>query len=334
MKELLDRNITLRIMLVDSDDSTAGRLSVALSRLRSRIGHGLDIETVGSIKKAYDTLSLYKPNVIFIDLVSTHLRDSITFIQHVRISHPHIVFVLYCHEAELEVRKSEIYSGWGARLKHYFLLDKALIDSEFESAGLYNLVRAQLDLYTYGAQDSLNQTVRESGPYSLTKTQLSKLQTQVVQLSRQLQNMQKSIVTSSTNGEMRQGRKRAFVIMSFAEDLQDVYEIGIKEFLTNEYSVDVFRMDECYPNGLIIQRVYEEIHNSTVIIAELTHAKPNCYYELGFAEALGKPVIRMAKSGTDLPFDVNQYPFLLYSSLADLRPRLKDALEDLEVLKG
>ena len=82
METLLDPNVALRVLLVDSDVNAAGRLSVALSRLRLRIGHGIDNATVSSIPEAYQTLTLYLPNIIFIDLVGTDLRDSITFVQH------------------------------------------------------------------------------------------------------------------------------------------------------------------------------------------------------------------------------------------------------------
>lgn len=332
MVHSLDPNIALRILIVDSDKAGASRLAGALSRLRTDLGQSLDNASVSNIPDAYDNLERYQPNVIFIDLISTGLRDSVTFVQHVRLRRPTIVFVLYCTEHGLAAQAADLYSGWGSRLKHYFLLTKGGSDEEFEKSLSFNLVRAQFDLYTYGAQETLARTNIEQGNSALTEVQISKLQTQVVQLARFLQSMQdNSPKRAASEG---QGR-RAFVVMSLVDrDVVDVYEIGIKEFLGNSCNFEAYRADEHYPLGLIIQRIYEEIHSSSIVIAELSHPRPNCYYEIGFADAIGKPVIRLARIGTELPFDVNQYPFIFYEGVVDLRQKFGKALIDLGFLES
>ncbi len=83
----------------------------------------------------------------------------------------------------------------------------------------------------------------------------------------------------------RPAARRTFVIMAFSDDLEDVYELGIKETL-HKAGFQVSRSDSSYHGGLIIQEIYEQIHQSHVLITELTYERPNCYYELGFAHAL------------------------------------------------
>jgi len=241
-----------------------------------------------------------------------------------------VVFVLYCTEEGLATHAADLYSGWGSRLKHYFLLPKGGPDEELEKSLSFNLVRAQFDLYAYGAQESLARANIEQGNASLTEVQISKLQAQILQLARLLQSMQDS---STKRATLEGQERRAFVVMSLVDrDVVDVYEIGIREFLGGSYNFEVYRADEHYPRGLMIQRIYEEIHSSSVVVAELTHPRPNCYYEIGFADAIGKPVIRLARVGTELPFDVNQYPFIFYEGVVDLRQKLGRALKDLGFL--
>lgn len=44
----------------------------------------------------------------------------------------------------------------------------------------------------------------------------------------------------------------------------------------------------------------EEIRLALFMLADLTGERPSCYYELGLAEALGKPVQIIAESGTKI----------------------------------
>jgi hypothetical protein len=51
------------------------------------------------------------------------------------------------------------------------------------------------------------------------------------------------------------------------------------------------RLDEDQPAGLIDDRLRVEIQQCRLLIADLTHANPGAYWEAGYAEGLGKPVI-------------------------------------------
>jgi len=51
------------------------------------------------------------------------------------------------------------------------------------------------------------------------------------------------------------------------------------------------RLDEGQPAGLIDDRLRVEIRQSRFLISDLTHRNPGAYWEAGFAEGLGKPVI-------------------------------------------
>jgi hypothetical protein len=51
------------------------------------------------------------------------------------------------------------------------------------------------------------------------------------------------------------------------------------------------RLDENQPAGLIDDRLRVEIRQCRFLIADLTHRNPGAYWEAGYAEGLGKPVI-------------------------------------------
>ena len=76
-------------------------------------------------------------------------------------------------------------------------------------------------------------------------------------------------------------------------------------------------------------RIFSHIKSSAFVIAELSAAKPNVYYEIGFARALGKAVIHTAKEGTPLPFDVFDVPTLFYDGQTSLATKLDDAISRL-----
>jgi nucleoside 2-deoxyribosyltransferase len=54
---------------------------------------------------------------------------------------------------------------------------------------------------------------------------------------------------------------------------------------------DLKRLDEGQPAGLIDDRLRVEIRQCRFLIADLTNENRGAYWEAGFAEGLGKPVI-------------------------------------------
>lgn len=84
--------------------------------------------------------------------------------------------------------------------------------------------------------------------------------------------------------------------------------------ICEELGLSAVRADETYGPGLIIADIAREIIEAKVIIAEITPANPNVYYELGYAHALNKPTILIAEKPTQLPFDVSPFRVLFYEN--------------------
>ena len=85
--------------------------------------------------------------------------------------------------------------------------------------------------------------------------------------------------------------RTAFMAMKFREeDLDKVYYSTFKPAVADT-GFELFKLDEKPKAGLIDSRMRVEIRKSRFLISDLTHRNPGAYWEAGFAEGLGKPVI-------------------------------------------
>src|SRR5262245_30979660 len=123
--------------------------------------------------------------------------------------------------------------------------------------------------------------------------------------------------------------QQCFVIMSFGGTpaLELLYKKGIKPAI-RDLGFDCTRADEAPSNPLIILEIQRLIREASFVIADLSEEKQNCMYELGYAHGLGKPVFVIARRGTALAFDVNQYPCIFYDSEPDLRQQLRERIRN------
>jgi hypothetical protein len=85
--------------------------------------------------------------------------------------------------------------------------------------------------------------------------------------------------------------KRAFMAMRFGDDqldgvFRDYFKAAVKRA-----GFDLFRLDEEPKAGLIDDRLRLEIRRSRFLIADLSHGNAGAYWEAGYAEGLGRPVI-------------------------------------------
>ena len=122
----------------------------------------------------------------------------------------------------------------------------------------------------------------------------------------------------------------AFVLMPFDEDFDAVYTHFLTPILSN-HGVDVRRADdiEVESQQNILRDVVRGIATSDLIVADLTTANPNVFYELGIAHALRKQTILITQSIDDVPFDLRPYRLLEYSTHF---VRIQEARERLSAL--
>ncbi len=137
-------------------------------------------------------------------------------------------------------------------------------------------------------------------------------------LSRPLEGRQVGLIAagnqevSFSDFEVKSDRPRAFVVMQFAEPFHTFYREVIQK-QADAAGFDVVRIDEKAGPGIIFQDIQREIEQAEVVIAEITPANPNVFYELGYAHALGKPTILLAQREAELPFDIRSFRVVFYN---------------------
>lgn len=121
-----------------------------------------------------------------------------------------------------------------------------------------------------------------------------------------------------------------FVVMSFAEKgyLKDAYNTFQRVCKENGFLA--FKVDQHIdPKQRIVPSIFNSIRRSAFLIADVSEPRPNVYYELGYAQALGKDVITTAFEGTQLPFDIFDVPTLYWDCQDTLERKLQTEINRL-----
>jgi hypothetical protein len=105
-----------------------------------------------------------------------------------------------------------------------------------------------------------------------------------------------------------------FVIMPFSKEFDDVYtaiKINVEAVISSRGG-RCFRLDEIRPAGPITDRLLREIQAAAFCVADVTGNVPNVMWEVGYAMALGKPILLITQKISELPFDVKDIQGLEY----------------------
>jgi nucleoside 2-deoxyribosyltransferase len=116
---------------------------------------------------------------------------------------------------------------------------------------------------------------------------------------------------------------QGFVAMWFNDALTDAWENGFRQgILKAGYAPQ--RIDKKEHTNKICDEIIAEIRRSRFVVADFTGHRGGVYFEAGFAQGLGLPVVwtcRKADLG-DLHFDIRQYSCIDWDSPEELSSRL------------
>ena len=114
--------------------------------------------------------------------------------------------------------------------------------------------------------------------------------------------------------------------MSFDKSHRELYDECLKPVIEKSgFAVD--RGDELLSSGAVLSQIEDAINHSDVVLAELSESNMNVYFEVGYARALHKPLVLVAKRGVQLPFDVGGLRVLYYDDSVSGYRHLRDGLE-------
>ncbi len=115
------------------------------------------------------------------------------------------------------------------------------------------------------------------------------------------------------------------VLCSFDPDMDPVFDaivcaaeaIGMRAARVKDFQGD-FR---------ITDKILTLVQAARLVVVDLSHERPNVYFELGYARGLGKTVITILRSGTTAHFDVRDWTYLEYTDSRPLEHQLRERFQ-------
>ena len=120
----------------------------------------------------------------------------------------------------------------------------------------------------------------------------------------------------------------------------DLIEKAYRPIIEDEFGLKLIFQENEEPHKSIHEDIYDYIDNCKFIIADLTHHRYNCYYELGYAIAKEKQVLVTINGTQDLdkednpkiPFDVTPQRYTSYDVVNDLEKFKKTLRERIGII--
>lgn len=127
--------------------------------------------------------------------------------------------------------------------------------------------------------------------------------------------------------EMSYARRKpeAFVVMQFSAKYRRLYKEVIQP-AAKKAGIDAYNAGEVLRPGVILDDIARGISDCQIVVAEVTPLNANVFYELGFAHAVGKPTVLVARRGRKLPFDVSIHRCVFYDDTPQGRLKARIAL--------
>jgi hypothetical protein len=140
---------------------------------------------------------------------------------------------------------------------------------------------------------------------------------------------------SRLNEIVRQGAfsRKGFMAMKFGNQEMDTVFLNHLKPAASQAGFELLKLDERPKAGLIDDQIRLNIRNSRFLVADLSHANPGAYWEAGYAEGLGRPVIYTCKKSVfDDPaakphFDTNHHTTVIWDPL-----KLEEAAKQLKTI--
>ncbi len=176
-----------------------------------------------------------------------------------------------------------------------------------------------------------------------TKEPWNKKQAKFEEFVAKKNNVAKAAIAKAKTSSAK-AQHRVFVVMPIQGDKygqmneQRIHEEFTRRFVAVEKTLGkhqcvAIRIDKEVPLDDLVRRIKQEIARAQFVVADLTDERPSCYFEAGYAEALGRPVIYVASKAsvmspaqpTKVHFDVHMN-VNFFSNNKELQEKLNAAI--------
>ncbi len=119
-------------------------------------------------------------------------------------------------------------------------------------------------------------------------------------------------------------------------DVQSFFDTIVRPVIEDElgYKLTVVDGRQPYEHARIDQEIFAKLHRSSVVLADITGMRPNCFLELGYALGRELPTMLMARKDSALPFDVQTLAGLLWETGGTVEDRRRTFREHWEAVKN
>lgn len=203
------------------------------------------------------------------------------------------------------VANGVITAKWGTKTQSYQVLELRI----YETKGIWDKKKGPLGDLLKGK-----------------KNQFSRFETRAKQLL--ATNKPKVFVVMPIQGEKHGDQEQQRIYREYDERFETI------ETVVSDAGGVAIRIDKEHPLEDLVGRIKKEINVSVFVVADLTDERPSCYFEAGYAEALGRPVIYVASkqsvskpgSNTKIHFDIHMN-VQFFTNHNELKEKLATAIE-------
>jgi hypothetical protein len=119
-------------------------------------------------------------------------------------------------------------------------------------------------------------------------------------------------------------------------DVQTFFDTVVTPVVEDElgYRLVVIDGRQAYEHSRIDQEVFAKLHRSSVVLADITGARPNCFLELGYALGRGLPTMVMVREGASLPLDITTFSGLHWKTTGTLDDRRRAFREHWQAIRN
>lgn len=114
------------------------------------------------------------------------------------------------------------------------------------------------------------------------------------------------------------------VMTPFASEFDVVFEAI--QLACADLGLRALRAKDIWEHSAVIQDVFSLIFRSQIVVCDFTGKNPNVFYEAGIAHTLGKHVVPITQSQSDIPFDLQHHRYLAYLNNTEGRQALRVGL--------